>query len=142
MFSGLRSVCIRFKSCRTKELVLFLNSSTKTPLTSHASEELSGKTLNLTVGERYKGIAFEEVKNALAQEICDDANMTPIIETISEVYTPIPVLLIICLEGSKNPKLDLASIAVLLDGANDLDSNFGATSPIRGLDDFTKSTLT
>lgn len=67
-------------------------------LTCNASEELSGKTLNLTVRERHKVVALEKVEDTLSEQVGDDADMTSIIETVSKMDTPVSVFGVICFE--------------------------------------------
>lgn len=70
-------------------------------LTSDACQKLPGKALNLTVGKGHKLIALEKVKNALTQQIHDDADMPSVIEAITKVDASISVLRIIGFQGSK-----------------------------------------
>lgn len=51
--------------------------SRKKQLTSHASEQLPGKALDLRTWERHETISFEEVKNTLAKQVRHYANVVP-----------------------------------------------------------------
>lgn len=109
--------------------------------TSNASEKLPGEVLNLTVRERYKVIALQEVKNALAEEVHDNADVAAEIEAIPQVYTPVAVLGIVGLERCKNSEFYLRGITVFLDRADDLDGNELISSSIFGLHNFAKGAL-
>lgn len=111
-------------------------------LTCYAGEQLSSKVLDLAVGKRHKAVAFEKVENALAQKIHDDANVAAVVETVSQVNAPIPVLFVVGLERSQHAKLDPGSVAIFLDGSDDLDSHRLVSLDIPGFDHFTKGTLT
>jgi hypothetical protein len=67
-------------------------------LTCNAGEQLSCKTLNLTVGERHEVVALKEVKNTLSEQVGDDADMASVIETVSKMDTSVSVFGVICLE--------------------------------------------
>lgn len=69
MFSGFRSVWIRFRSCRTVQELVKVRCDARLleTLTCNASKELSRKTLNLTVGERHEVVTFKEVKDTLSE---------------------------------------------------------------------------
>lgn len=103
---------------------------------------MPGKALYLTVGEGHKLIALEEVENALAQQIHDDADVPSVIKAITEVDTSIPILRVIRFQGSEHPQLDSRSIPIFLDGADDLDGHQLVLPPIGCLDDLAKGTLT
>lgn len=68
-------------------------------LTGNAGEELSSKILDLTVRERDEAIALKKVKDTLAQQIHDDADMSPVVEGVSEVNAAIPVLVVVGFES-------------------------------------------
>jgi len=84
-------------------------------LTSNTCEELSGKALNLTVRERDERVSFQEIEDTLSEEIHDNADMSPVIETVSKVYTSVPVCVVIGLESRQDPKFYPRSISVFLD---------------------------
>lgn len=102
---------------------------------------MSGKVLNLAVRKGDKAVALEKVENALAQEIHDDADVASVIEAVSQVDATIPVFFVVGLERGQNAKLDSRSIAVFLDGSNDLDSHRLVPLQIAGLYYFAKSAL-
>ncbi len=89
---------MRFRSCRTVHGLVYarINAKLLEALTCNASEELSRKTLDLTIGERHEVVAFEEVKHTLPEQVGDDADMTSIIETVSEMNTSVSVFSIVC----------------------------------------------
>lgn len=100
MFSGFRSVWIRFRSCRTVQGLVYVRHDARLfeTLTCNASKELPRKTLNLAVGERHKVVTFKEVKDTLSEQVSDDADMTSIIETVSEMNTSVSVVGVVCFE--------------------------------------------
>jgi hypothetical protein len=143
MFSGLRSVWIRFRSWRTNfgSVPRLLSNGTSGARTGHACEKLSCETLDLAVGERDEVVALEEVEHALAQEVHDDADVASEVEAVSEVNATIPIILVIGLEGCENSKLDFAGIPILLYRSNDLYGDEFSVLPIPSLDDLTKGAL-
>lgn len=91
---------MRLRSCRTDEKILVLDNQAVTKcmggkLTGDAGEELSCKLLNVTAGERNKLVALQEVKDALAEQVGDDANMIPKVKGVSEMDAFVAVLLVI-----------------------------------------------
>ena len=64
-------------------------------LTSNAGKKLTSKTLYLAAWERHKTVALEKIKNTLAEQIRDDANVVPEIESIPEVYAFVAILSIV-----------------------------------------------
>jgi hypothetical protein len=60
---------------------------------------LAGKLLDLTAGKWDEAIAFEEVENALAKQIGDNADMVAEIKAVSEMYTFVAVALIVGGQG-------------------------------------------
>jgi hypothetical protein len=112
-------------------------------LTSNASKQLPSKALNLTVGEGHKVVALEEVEDALAKQVHDDANMSLVVEAIPQVYAPVPVMFVVGLQRRQYPKLDLRGVTIFLHRANDLDSDETvAPSVIAGLDHLAECALT
>lgn len=55
--------------------------------------------LDLTAGKWDEAIAFEEVENALAKQIGDNADMVAEIKAVSEMYTFVAVALIVGGQG-------------------------------------------
>lgn len=92
-------------------------------LTGYAGEQLPGKILNLAVWKWDEVVALEEIEHALAEKIHNDANVASVVETIPQVNASVSVVLVVQPERLEYPKFDLASIAVLLYGSNDLDGN-------------------
>lgn len=110
-------------------------------LTSHAGQELTSKRLDLAVWEGHKVVALEEVEHALAEEIHDDANVTPVIEAVPEVDATVPVLLVVDSERLEDAELDLARLAVLLHRPNDLDGDELVLDLVLCLHDLAKRSL-
>lgn len=111
------------------------------PRTSNAGEQLAGKILNLAVGEGHKVVALEEVEDALAKQVHDDAYVAAVVEAIAQVDAPVAVLLVVDLERGEHPEFDLAGIAVLLDRPNDLDGDKLVAMSVLGLDNLAKCAL-
>lgn len=103
---------------------------------------MPSKILNLTVRERHKVVALEEIENALAEKVHHDADMSSEVEAIPQMDTAVPVLLVVRLQGGENSELDLAGVTVLLYRADDLNGNIFVASLVSGLHYFTKGTLT
>lgn len=147
IFSGLRSVWIKFKSWRTRKgQSQFCRSFSGLgvsfhALTCYAGEQLPGEVLDLAVRKRDKAVALEKVENALAQKIHDDANVAAVVETVPQMNASIPVLFIIGLERSQDAKLDPGSVAIFLDGSNNLDSHRLVPLNVAGLNHLAKGTL-
>lgn len=99
-------------------------------LTGDAREELAGKLLDVSAGERHKGIALEEVKDALAQEVGDDADVVAEVERVSQVDTLVAVVLVVACQRRQDPQLDATSIAVFLHRADDLDGHVGISPAV------------
>lgn len=66
--------------------------------TGNAGEQLTSEALDLAVRKRHKAIALQKVKDALAKEVHNDADVAAIVEAVSQMDTAIPVLLVICFE--------------------------------------------
>ena len=94
-------------------------------LTCNTGEELPRKLLDLAAGEWDELIRLKKIKYRHSKEICDDADMIFIIETVSKVDAFVSVFLVVRIESGKNTKLDTRSITVLLDGTDDLDCTIG-----------------
>ena len=97
--------------------------------------------MNLAVRERHEVVALEEIEDALAKKIHDDADMSSEVEAVSEMNAAISVLLIVGLEGCQDTEFDLAGISVLLYRTDDLDGNELVAFLISGLHDFAECTL-
>lgn len=94
-------------------------------LTGDTREELAGKLLNVSARKRHKGVAFEKVKDALAQEIGDDADVVAEVKRVSQVDTLVAVVLVVACQSRQDPQLDATSIAIFLHRADDLDGHVG-----------------
>lgn len=97
--------------------------------------------LNVTARKRHKLIAFEKVKDTLAEEVCDDANVIPKVEGVAKMYTLVAVLFVVGCECRKYSELYPRSVSVLLNGANNLDCDFDSSFVIVCLDDFAECAL-
>ena len=58
-------------------------------------EELLRKFLDVGAGERDKAIGLEEIKDTLSVEVSDNANVVPEVEAITEMDTPVDVVLVV-----------------------------------------------
>ena len=67
----------------------------KQRLTGYAGEQLPCKALDLATGKWYELIALEKVKDALAEQVCDNADVVSEIETVSKMYTFVAIFPII-----------------------------------------------
>jgi len=84
----------------------------------------------VSAGERHKGIALEEVKDALAQEVGDDADVVAEVECVSQVDTLVAVVLVVACQSRQDPQLDATSIAVFLHRTDDLDGHVGVSPSV------------
>lgn len=64
-------------------------------LTCHTGKQLPSEELNMRIGKRRECVAFEEIKDTLAIEICNNADVIPEIETMPQVNALIPVSFIV-----------------------------------------------
>jgi hypothetical protein len=94
-------------------------------LTGDTRKELAGKLLDMSAGERHKGVALEEIKDALAQKIGDDTDVVAEVKRVSQVDTLVAVVLVVACQSRQDPQLDATSIAVFLHRADDLDGHVG-----------------
>lgn len=97
MFSGFKSVWIRFRSWRTADTVRISVNRAKASsraLTCNTRQELPSKALNVGVGEGNEAVALEKVEKTEIQQIRDDTDMATVVKAVPEVYTPISVVCI------------------------------------------------
>lgn len=87
-------------------------------------------------------VHLQEVKDALPVEVCDNADMIPKVKAVSEVNTPIAVVPVVRCQGRQDTELYPRCIAVLLNGADDLDGTLGLLFTIPGFHNFAKCALT
>lgn len=73
--------------------------------TGNASKELSSKVLDLAVRKRHETIALQEVENALAEEVHNNAYMAAIIEAVPKVYASISIFVVIGLQSRQYTQL-------------------------------------
>lgn len=86
-------------------------------------------------------VSLEEIEYALTQQIHDDANMPTVVEAITEVDAPIPIVRIVCFQGGEDPELDSRGISVFLHRADDFDGHQLVLSSVSRLNDFPKGAL-
>ena len=96
----------------------------------------------MTAGKGDKLIAFEEIKDALAEQVGDDTNVVPKVKGIPEVYALVPIVLVVLSQCGKDSQLDTRCISVLLHGTDDLDGDLCPTFAVPCLNDLAESALT
>lgn len=64
-------------------------------LTGHACEQLPCEALDLAAGKGHELVALEKIKDALAEQICYNADVVSEIETVSKMYTFVAVFPIV-----------------------------------------------
>ena len=106
-----------------------------------ACEKLLCKLLDVGTWERHEAVRFEEIEYALPVEVCNNADMIPEVEAISQVDTTITIGAVVAGEGGKNTEFDLRCIAVFLNRADDFNSATCASAFVVGFDYFAKRTL-
>ena len=99
-------------------------------LTGDARKELAGELLDVGARERHKGVALEEVKDALAQQVGDDADVVAEVKRVSQVDTLVAVVLVVACQSRQDPQFDATSIAVFLHRADDLDGHVGVSPAV------------
>ncbi len=97
--------------------------------------------MDLRTRERNKAIAFQEIKDALAEQVGDDANVVFEVKRITQVNTLVSVGLVVQSKGRQHTQLDPGGIAILLNRSDDFDRTFGSLSGVVGLDNFTEGAL-
>lgn len=110
--------------------------------TGNAGEQLARKLLNVTAGEGHVLIALEKVEDALAEQVCDDADVVSEVKCVPKMDAFVPVVLVVLREGGQNSQLDAASLSVFLYGANDLDGDVRVSLAVPGLDNLAEGALT
>lgn len=75
-------------------------------LTCNAGKELFGEMLNLTAGKRHKLVSFQEIKDALSEEVCDNTYMVPEVEAITKVYAFVAIILVVVRQRLEYTELD------------------------------------
>lgn len=97
MFSGLRSVWMRLRSCKTvrkgQRSVSYECKDEKH--TSNAGEELASKLLNVGAGKGYELVALKKVKDTLAEQVSDNADVVAEVKRVSQVDTLVAVVLVV-----------------------------------------------
>ena len=67
---------------------------------------LSSKGLDMRAGKWDKSVVLQKVEDALAKQVCNDANMVAEVETVSEMDATVSIVLVIVSKRRKNPQLD------------------------------------
>ncbi len=80
--------------------------------------------LYLTARKGHKGVAFEEIKDALTKQICDNAYVISEIEALPQVYAFISILSVVVRQSLKDSQLDPRSVSVLLHCSDYFDGTF------------------
>ena len=86
---------MRLRSCRTSPVSMKPKANLSERLTGHACKQLPCKALDLTAGKGYELVAFEKIKDALAEQICYNADVISEIEAISKMYTFVAIFPIV-----------------------------------------------
>lgn len=98
--------------------------------------------MNVSAWERCKGISFEKVEYALPEKICDNADMVPKVEAISEMYALIPVVLVVRGQCCQHSQFYSRGITVFRNRSYNLHGAFHASFPVHSFDHLTESALT
>lgn len=102
MFSGFRSVWTRLRSWRTAHRLAYIWCvSQNRKLTGDAGKELSSKALNVGAGEWCEVVPLQEVKDAFAEKVCDNADVISVVEAFPEMDASIPIVLVVGVECRK-----------------------------------------
>jgi hypothetical protein len=139
---------MRLRSCRTGKRQhwghRFVSMDTQQGdmlLTGHTCKKLPRKELDVRARKGSEVVALEKVKDALAVEICNDADVVPPVKCVSKVDALVAIGLVVLREGVEHSKLDSRGISVLLYGSDDLDSDLVSSPPVVGLDNLSESAL-
>lgn len=107
----------------------------------HGSEQLPGKGLDVGAGERREAVALEKVKDAGAEQVGDDADVIPVVETLPQVDAVVAVVPVVGRQSRQDAELDAAGVAVLLDRSDDLDGDSLVGAQLSRLDDLSEGAL-
>lgn len=102
---------------------------------------MTGKVLDLSAGKGHEAVAFEKIKDTLAQEIGNNANVVAIVETVAQVNAFIPVGLVVRGQGRQDSQFDSRRIAVFLDRADNFDCTAIPALFVVGLHHFSERPL-
>lgn len=111
-------------------------------LTSHTGQKLTSKALDLAAGKRNETISLEKVKDALAKQVRDNADVIAEVETVTQVDTLVSVCSVVRGKCGENTQLNARSISVLLHRSDNLDCTPCFLLLVICLDDFAESALT
>ena len=92
-------------------------------LTCYAREKLTSKTLDLTIREGHKVVALEEIEHAAAEQVHDNADMSSVVEAVSEVDASVTVVFVVLPQSLEHTQLYPRGVSILLHGPDDLDSD-------------------
>jgi len=84
IFSGLRSVWIKWRSCKTTTKLVSVKEYERKArkLTCNTVEQLSGKRLNMMSWKRGEVVVFQKIVNAHPKKLGNEAYMIPMVEPV------------------------------------------------------------
>lgn len=132
---------MRLRSCRTKKVSNGFVVEQNGQLTSNAGKQLASKALNLAVREWYEAVALKKVKDTLPEQVGNNADVAAVVETVAEMDTPIPVLIVVGFQCGEHTKFYPRCIPVFLNRPDDFDCHCLVSSSILGLDNLSKGAL-
>lgn len=91
--------------------------------------------------ERRKIVDLEEIEDTLAIQVGDDADVIPIIETLSQVDAFVAVVPVVLSKCGEYSQFDPRGISVLLHRADNLNGTTGALCAVIRFDDFAECAL-
>lgn len=96
----------------------------------------------MAVRKGHETVAFQKVKDTLAQEVHDDADVALIVEAVRQVYASVSVFGIVGFESSQDSQFNPRCVAIFLHRSDDFDRHSFVTLTITRLDYLTKGSLT
>ena len=97
--------------------------------------------LDLAVGKGHKKRALEKIKDTLAEEVHDDANVSPKDEAVAEMHALVAVVWVVELECLEHANLYLRCLSVLLHRSDNLDGHKLICALIPGFHHLAKGAL-
>jgi hypothetical protein len=95
MFSGFKSVWIKFRSWRTETVFSSCSEDKRTILTSHTCEELASEALYLGTWKGCEGVGFQEVEHTLAKKIRNYTDVISKVEAVSKMDTLVAIVSVV-----------------------------------------------
>ena len=133
---------MRFRSCKTEEEWSAEDfQQHRHKLTCNACEQLLCEMLDLAARKWNKRVALEEIKNALTEEVCDDANVVPKVKAVTQMNTLVAVLTVVVRKRLQHTQFNSRGVSIFLNGTDDLDGTPRFLLPIICFHDFAKSSL-